>query len=252
MTVSLRLAKRLAEMESCSRSEAEQYIQGGWVTVDGLVVEEPGFRVQDQKIELSPHASLATVESITILLHKPAGIDTFADPSASIHLITADRLAADDRSGNRFLKRHLTNLTQTDHLETNTSGLQVLTQDWRIARKLIDDAAKIDYTKQLADMLRKMAQGKSVLMAGAGQGFCALGSGQETRDLPSAEWAGSENQSSATRPARASNTHRNQTSPRGRAGCPPAVVADRPISDCGHACMFQGLTVLRRTGRAHR
>ena len=144
MTVSLRLAKRLAEMESCSRSEAEQYIQGGWVTVDGLVVEEPGFRVQDQKIELSPHASLATVESITILLHKPAGIDTFADPSASIHLITADRLAADDRSGNRFLKRHLTNLTQTDHLETNTSGLQVLTQDWRIARKLIDDAAKIE------------------------------------------------------------------------------------------------------------
>lgn len=144
MTESIRLAKRIAEMESCSRSEAEQYIQGGWVTVDGQIVEEPGFRVQNQKIELMPQASLAPIDPITILLHKPAGIDTFADPSAAMPLITADTLATDDRSGNRFLKRHLTGLTQTDHLEINSSGLQVLTQDWRVARKLIDDAAKIE------------------------------------------------------------------------------------------------------------
>lgn len=144
MTESVRLAKRIAEMQSCSRSEAEQYIHGGWVTVDGKVVEEPGFRVQDQDIVIAPQASLAPVEPITILLHKPAGIDTFSDPNAGIQLITADTLAADDRSGNRFLKRHLANLTQTDHLETGSSGLQVLTQDWRVARKLIDDAAKIE------------------------------------------------------------------------------------------------------------
>jgi 23S rRNA pseudouridine2604 synthase len=145
MSESVRLAKCLAELQSCSRSEAEQYIQGGWVTVDGLVIEEPGFRVQEgQKIELMPQASLDPFEPITILLNKPAGVDTFSDPSIAIELITGDTLAADDRSGNRFLKRHLTGLTQTDHLEADTSGLQVLTQDWRIARKLIDDATKIE------------------------------------------------------------------------------------------------------------
>jgi 23S rRNA pseudouridine2604 synthase len=145
MSESARLAKRLAELQSCSRSEAEQYIQGGWVTVDGQVIEEPGFRVQEnQKIDLMPQASLEPFDPITILFNKPAGLDTFSDPSAVFQLITADTLVADDRSGHRFLKRHLTDLKQTDHLETNTSGLQVLTQDWRIARKLIDDAAKIE------------------------------------------------------------------------------------------------------------
>ena len=45
-----RLAKRLAEMLPCSRREAEQFIEGGWVTVDGVVVEEPQFRVSTQTI----------------------------------------------------------------------------------------------------------------------------------------------------------------------------------------------------------
>jgi 23S rRNA pseudouridine2604 synthase len=35
-------------------------------------------------------------------------------------------------------------LILTDHLETDTSGLVVLTQDWRIKRKLVDDAARIE------------------------------------------------------------------------------------------------------------
>jgi 23S rRNA pseudouridine2604 synthase len=61
MTVPVRLAKRLAEMLACSRREAEQYIAGGFVRVDGVVVEEPQHRVQAQKIEISPEASLLGV-----------------------------------------------------------------------------------------------------------------------------------------------------------------------------------------------
>jgi len=33
-----RLAKRVVELTGCSRSEAEHYVQGGWVRVDGEVV----------------------------------------------------------------------------------------------------------------------------------------------------------------------------------------------------------------------
>ena len=32
-----RLAKRVAQLLGCSRSEAEQYIEGGFVRVDGVV-----------------------------------------------------------------------------------------------------------------------------------------------------------------------------------------------------------------------
>lgn len=138
---SMRLAKRLAEQIACSRQEAEQYIAGGWVQVDGQLVEEAGCRVQpEQQIELLPQASLAPLTPVTILVHKPAGVEA---KSLWQH-ITQETLAAGDRSGLRFLKRHTTNLTLTDALETKASGLVVLTQDWLIARKLVDDAAKIE------------------------------------------------------------------------------------------------------------
>lgn len=143
MTESVRLAKRIAELVQCSRSEAVQYIEGGWVSVDGHVVEEPGFRVHHQKVELSPEARLGEVEPVTILLHKPAGYDAVANPP--VQLVTPENIASDDRSGIRFLKRHLTGLTLTDPLEANASGLLVMTQDWRVARKLIDDAATIEH-----------------------------------------------------------------------------------------------------------
>lgn len=75
MTEPVRLAKRLAELVPCSRREAELYIAGGWVMVDGQVVQEPQFKVSQQKIELHPEASLAAVEPVTILLHQPPGHD---------------------------------------------------------------------------------------------------------------------------------------------------------------------------------
>jgi 23S rRNA pseudouridine2604 synthase len=136
VTEPVRLAKRVAELVPCSRREAEQYIEGGWVRVDGQVVEEPQFKVSEQKIDLDPAASLAPMEAITILLHQPAG-DTLPPVTAATH-------AADDPSGIHLLKRHLSKLTPTAPLQQGASGLVVLTQDWRVARKLNDDAAKIE------------------------------------------------------------------------------------------------------------
>src|SRR5450830_284825 len=68
-----RLAKRVAEMVPCSRREAEQYIEGGWVSVNGQVVEEPMFRVSDHRVEIDPDASLLELCAVTLLLHKPPG-----------------------------------------------------------------------------------------------------------------------------------------------------------------------------------
>lgn len=145
MTESVRLAKRLAEKVSCSRREAEQYIEGGWVTVDGIVVEEPGSRVQpQQQVVLAPKASLDPAQAVTLLLHKPAGVDVSAGAEAALQLISPESRVADDRSGLRFLKRHLAGLSMTDVLDKDASGLLVFTQDWHVARKLVDDAAKIE------------------------------------------------------------------------------------------------------------
>ncbi len=141
MSDSIRLVKRLAAQIPCSRSEAEQYIEGGYVKVDGKVVEEPGFRVlPEQQVECMPEAKLASLDPVTILLHKPAGVDM----DRCLKLITPENHAPDDRSGIHFIKKHLKELVVTDPLGMHSSGLLVLTQDWRIARKLITDAAKVE------------------------------------------------------------------------------------------------------------
>ncbi|MBS4097370.1 MAG: rRNA pseudouridine synthase [Sulfuricella sp.] len=140
MTEPVRLAKRLAEMLSCSRREAELYIAGGWVTVDGQIVEEPQFKVSQQQIELDPQATLTPLEPVTILLHQPVALDS----AAVQQLIRADTRSADDLSGIRPLKHHFAKLSPTLPLESNASGLLVFTQDYRVTRKLTDDAATVE------------------------------------------------------------------------------------------------------------
>lgn len=151
MTEPVRLAKYLAHMLNCSRSQAEQYIEGGWVRVDGVVVEEPQHRVLDQKVELDPDASLLELVPVTLLLNKPpgyeAGLDAVARRAALsvLQLLVAANHAEDDRSGIRPLKKHFSALTLATPLATPASGLVVLTQDWRVARKLSEDASVMEH-----------------------------------------------------------------------------------------------------------
>ncbi len=142
MTEPVRLAKRLAALAHCSRREAELYIAGGWVRVDGQVVEEPQFMVSEQKVELRPDAKPVALEPVTILLHRPHDVELDAD--AVKRLVCADAHAADDHSGISILKQHLVRLAPYLPLEPHASGLSVLTQDHRVARKLTDDATTIE------------------------------------------------------------------------------------------------------------
>ncbi len=147
MTESIRLAKRVAELRACSRSEAERIIAGGWVKVDGVQVEEPHFRVADQPIEIDPQANPAETEPVTLLLHKPASFhtDLLLDQAAALQTLGIDNLWSEDTSGMHPLKMHFNQLTACAPLEAEASGLVVFTQDWRIARKLTEDAATVEH-----------------------------------------------------------------------------------------------------------
>lgn len=154
-----RLAKRVAAMVPCSRSEAEQYIEGGWVKVNGQVVEEPQFRIQDQSITIDPDASLLELNSITIVLNKPADwIDGTEESLAKLNrnarrahfddartLLVAAKHMAKDPSGIRMLQRHFKTLTAAVPLENAASGLIVFTQDWRVERKLSEDMGSMEH-----------------------------------------------------------------------------------------------------------
>ena len=135
----IRLAKRVAEIVPCSRGEAERYIAGGWVTVDDVVVEDPATRVTSaQTVALLPGAEPVEPAPVTILLHKPAGVDA----AAALALIAPETLAVSPNA--RFLRRHLARLTVVTPLEPEASGLLVLSQDWRVTRKLVEDGARVE------------------------------------------------------------------------------------------------------------
>ncbi len=136
-----RLSRKVSDLAACSRAQAEQYIEGGWVRVDGEVIESPQFMVDDQAVELDPAATLETTEPATMLLHKPLGL-AFAD---SPSLVTeASRVDGDERRGLRSLQRHFAHLQALMPLDDDASGLVVVSQDGRVAKRLKEDAARIE------------------------------------------------------------------------------------------------------------
>jgi 23S rRNA pseudouridine2604 synthase len=156
----IRLAKRVADMVPCSRAEAERYIAGGWVSVDGAVVEEPATRVTgQQEVALLPGATAVEPAPVTILLHKPAGFNAGvgARGQPALECVTAETLAPADHGRQRFLKRHLARLTLTSPLETDASGLVIYTQDFRVARKLVDEGARVEqeYVVEVSGQIRE-------------------------------------------------------------------------------------------------
>ncbi len=136
-----RLSKRVMQLKACSRREAEQYIEGGWVQVDGVVVEDPPFRVQQQRVTVDPHATLVNLTPVTLALHKPPGLSL---EKASALLASAHHWTGDG-SGIRPLKRHFNQLECPVPLENGASGLLVFTQDWRTTRKLTEDLGTMEH-----------------------------------------------------------------------------------------------------------
>ena len=143
MTEPVRLSKRLSDMVGCSRREAELYIEGGWVRVDGQVVETPQFKVQDQNVELDAKARLEPVSAATLVLHKPADYDWDEGRRPASRLLVEAAHGPDDHHAPRLLRRHLTNQVCVTPLESGATGMLVFTQDWRVQRKLVQDLSLI-------------------------------------------------------------------------------------------------------------
>jgi 23S rRNA pseudouridine2604 synthase len=148
----VRLSKHVAALVNCSRREAEQIIEGGWVRVNDQVVEEPMARVLDQTVLVDPQANPMALTEVTLLLHKPPGWEAMAPLGAANKrvkpaqaLLTTATHWTQDESQERVLKRHFAKLTAAVPLETAASGLLVFTQDWRVLRKLTEDAAFIEH-----------------------------------------------------------------------------------------------------------
>lgn len=145
MTDSIRLSRRVAELQGCTRAEAEQFIRNGWVSVNGQVVETPQLRVTNELVSLDVEARAEAVEPATVLLNKPAGLDVFANDSAAASVIAPESHWEDDPSQIRILQRHFHRLTPLAPIDAEARGLVVLSQDGRIIRRLTEEADLIEH-----------------------------------------------------------------------------------------------------------
>ncbi len=156
----VRLSKVMSARGMCSRREADLWIERGWVFVAGERVSELGSRIDpDAEISISREAKQDQARLVTILLNKPVGYVSGQPEPGSTPAVTLIAAATQVRqSGDpEFKPWMLRGLAPAGRLDVDSTGLLVLTQDGRIARKLIgedSDAEKEYLVRVSGDLIR--------------------------------------------------------------------------------------------------
>ena len=108
--------------------------------MDGQVIDEPQFQVDQQVVALLPGAKAEAQEPVTLLLHQEAGQNADGGRLS----MTAATLSAAHGEGRHVLRGHFARLNCLAELQAGASGLQVYTQDWRTERKITSDLRKLE------------------------------------------------------------------------------------------------------------
>lgn len=120
-----RLNKYLAHAGVASRREADELIEQGWVTVNGTVVREMGYKVQEKDLVKFKDNVIRPEKKVYILLNKPKDYITTTDDER-------DRKTVMDLIGSATQAR----VYPVGRLDRHTTGLLLLTNDGELAQKL--------------------------------------------------------------------------------------------------------------------
>jgi 23S rRNA pseudouridine2604 synthase len=177
MTVPVRLSKRVAELAGCSRREAELLIEGGWVRVNGRVVEVQGARaLPGDVVEVAQQAQAVPVLPVTLLLHKPPGVD--AEGAGALQLLAPASRSAEDRLDMLPLRAHFARQACMAPLEHDASGLVVFSQERRIRRRLLEDPLPLEHETMVEVAGQVSAQTLQRLQQAAAQGHAKVSVGR--------------------------------------------------------------------------
>ena len=166
-----RLAKRVAVLRGCSRAQAERLIESGQVRVDGVVADDPARRVHAERIEVDPDAVAELLDPVTLLWHKPAGIE----------LVEGQALAGLIAAGAGLSPWQLRQLRCASPMPATSSGLAVFSQNLGVLRKLREDGLLLEHEWMLdlagaieAAKLETLAQQVERLALGPRQPYLKL------------------------------------------------------------------------------
>jgi len=145
-----RLSKRMSALGLASRREADEWIERGWVKVDGQVAILGLKVLPHQKITIDKQAQSQQARKVTVLLNKPIGyVSGQAEDGyqPAVVLVTPENLWRDPKSKAapvRVRRQELLGVVPAGRLDMDSTGLLILTQDGRIAKQLIGEGSMVE------------------------------------------------------------------------------------------------------------
>jgi 23S rRNA pseudouridine2604 synthase len=139
-----RINKFIADEGYASRREAEVLIQKGWVLINNKTVTDLSYRVQNtDTLTLHPQAQLYLNKKKTIILNKPIG---YVSAQAEDGYPPAIRLIQESQFAGKGAppKLNLKGFAPAGRLDIDSKGLLILTQDGKVAKKIIGPESRIE------------------------------------------------------------------------------------------------------------
>lgn len=129
----------------CSRREADELIKNGWVRVEGLIAEIGQKADASAKIELTPQAIKWLSKKHSVILYKPVGFVSAQAEDGHTPAVTL--LVPEKYQGASPLPwkhpKDVRGLAPAGRLDIDSKGLLILTQDGRLAKKIIQDDSSV-------------------------------------------------------------------------------------------------------------
>ncbi len=124
-TEEIRLNRYIAGSGLCSRREADEIIQKGFISVNGKLVKDLGTKVTLDDDVRYKGKKLSAEKKVYILMNKPAGyVTTVEDPHAEHTVIELIKDACSER------------VYPVGRLDKDTTGLLLLTNDGELTKRL--------------------------------------------------------------------------------------------------------------------
>ncbi len=121
----MRLNRFLAQSGLCSRREADDYIQAGLVTVNGVIVSELGTKVMPTDEVKFNDERVQGEKKVYLVLNKPKGyVTSLDDPHADKTVMDLVKNACSER------------IYPVGRLDKNSLGLLIFTNDGDVTRRL--------------------------------------------------------------------------------------------------------------------
>ena len=138
----MRLDKLLSAVTGKSRSDVKKTCKSGKVSVNGKMVQDPGFQVDPEKDEVFLEGQAALYEKYHyFLMDKPPGVVTAREDGRFPTVMDVFRDAMPDASEK--------GLSPVGRLDKDTTGLLLITDDGELAHRLLSPARHVDKTYEV-------------------------------------------------------------------------------------------------------